>query len=186
LHRTLLIAAAAGAMFLAIGCSSDGGGTDTPTLTPTPEVTTEPTSTASPTAATGTATTAPSATITAIPEPSDDKLLAATDAARAALAERIGLPLSEFRLLRGEPVTWSDGCLGLAESGELCTDALVPGWAIWIYVIDAKAEIRDQATYQYRTDLEGNAVRFETGPMTADTAKAAPIPADALPRDETS
>lgn len=42
-----------------------------------------------------------------------------------------GVPASEVRILRAEPVTWSDGCLGVYESGAACTQALVDGWVVW-------------------------------------------------------
>lgn len=162
-----------------LGCSS--GGSDDSTTTATSSPAPLETSTASATAE-PTVTATPPATAT----PDNEQLQLAVNAARAALADRIGLPLSEFRLLRAEAVTWPNGCLGLPATGEECTEALVPGWVIWVYVIDAESLIRDQATYRYRTDLTGDAVRFEAGPMTAEVGRSDPIPEDALPREASS
>ena len=49
--------------------------------------------------------------------------------------------------------TWSDGCLGLGQLNELCTQALVEGWQIIISDGDQ--------TWTYRSDLEGQNLRLE-------------------------
>ncbi len=63
------------------------------------------------------------------------------DAVLQDVARRSRIPLSSLRVVQAEPRTWSDGCLGLPEPGQFCTQALVPGWQIsvqsktkqWIY-----------------------------------------------------
>ena len=50
--------------------------------------------------------------------------------------------------------TWPDGCLGLAKEGEICTQALVPGWHIVLS--------NDKVTWVYRTDDSGQTVREES------------------------
>jgi len=57
------------------------------------------------------------------------------------VSRRTGLPRSRFEIVEAERRTWPDGCLGLAEPDEFCTQALVPGWRVvvthgrraWIY-----------------------------------------------------
>lgn len=47
---------------------------------------------------------------------------------RADLAGRLNVAESEISASQLRRVTWSDGCLGVSESGKVCTQALVPGW----------------------------------------------------------
>lgn len=46
----------------------------------------------------------------------------------AKLAEMAGLPLENIRVVNSQPMEWPDGCLGAAERGESCTQAIVPGY----------------------------------------------------------
>lgn len=50
--------------------------------------------------------------------------------------------------------TWPNGCLGLAKEGEICTQALEPGWRIVLS--------NDKVTWVYRTDDSGRKVREES------------------------
>lgn len=52
-------------------------------------------------------------------------------AVRQFLSPIEGVPASEVRILRAEPVTWSDGCLGVYQPNVACTLALVDGWVVW-------------------------------------------------------
>jgi len=47
--------------------------------------------------------------------------------------------------------TWSNGCLDLAEPGEMCTEALVPG-----YEVTVKAEGKE---FTYHTNADGSVMR---------------------------
>lgn len=49
------------------------------------------------------------------------------DAAKADLARRLDLPASEIQLMKEQPVTWTDGALGLPQPGKVYTKALVAG-----------------------------------------------------------
>lgn len=71
------------------------------------------------------------------------------------------------RIIQYEPREWPDGCLGLPEAGEFCTQALVPGWRV---VIESNTRQR----WAYRTDSTGSTVRLER------TRQRVPIPG--LPR----
>lgn len=46
----------------------------------------------------------------------------------AAIAATTGLTPKDIEIVRTEAVTWPDGCLGLAETGQVCSQALVEGW----------------------------------------------------------
>ena len=72
---------------------------------------------------------------------------------------RLTLPTSELRILQVEQQTWSDACLGLASPGQVCTQALIPGWRV---TVNGKTQI-----LVYRTNDSGSQVRVEetvTGP----------------------
>ncbi|MBD2465626.1 hypothetical protein H6G89_32045 [Oscillatoria sp. FACHB-1407] len=58
------------------------------------------------------------------------------------------------RIIQYEPREWSDGCLGLPEAGEFCTQAIVPGWRV---VIESETGQR----WAYRTDSNGGTLRLE-------------------------
>jgi hypothetical protein len=45
-----------------------------------------------------------------------------------AVAASMGLAPDDLELVLLEAVTWPDGCLGLAETGQVCSQALVEGW----------------------------------------------------------
>jgi hypothetical protein len=77
------------------------------------------------------------------------------EAIRQDVARRTGIDSQRVRILRYSRQTWSDGCLGLGRSDELCTEALTPGWRV--------TAAADGQTWIYRTDIRGSNVRLETG-----------------------
>ncbi len=48
----------------------------------------------------------------------------------ADLATRLGVPVSDIHHVESCEFTWPDGSLGVAESGMVYTQALVPGWLV--------------------------------------------------------
>jgi hypothetical protein len=48
---------------------------------------------------------------------------------------------------------WPDGCLGLAQPDEFCTQALVPGWEVTVLV--------NGESVVYRTNTNGSVIREE-------------------------
>lgn len=76
------------------------------------------------------------------------------DAVRQDLSNRTNLEPNRFKLIETRQETWSDGCLGLPRSDEMCTQALVEGWQIVL-------ENGDR-TWIYRTDTQGRAIRLES------------------------
>ena len=64
------------------------------------------------------------------------------DLARAELAKVVATP--DIEVVKVEAVQWRDGCLGCAKAGEMCTDAIVPGYRVVL-----RAALQD---FEYRTD----------------------------------
>lgn len=95
---------------------------------------------------------APGAASTATPQ--EEQVAAeALPAARAALADFLGVGEDALELDKIEDAEWSDSCLGLGGPAESCLAEPVPGYAITFNV--------DAESYVVRTDLEGEAVRVE-------------------------
>ena len=63
------------------------------------------------------------------------------------------IPFKNLSIIEANRETWSDGCLGLGQPNELCTQALVEGWQIIIS--------DSNQTWTYRTDLGGQNLRLE-------------------------
>lgn len=66
-------------------------------------------------------------------------------------AEQSGLDESEIRVILAEEIQWPDSCLGLAETGELCSQVMVPGYEILL-------EVGEEA-WIFRTDEDGSIIR---------------------------
>ncbi len=94
-------------------------------------------------------------------------------AVRTDAAARAGIAPEAVVLLRVEPVTWSDGCLGIYLPDTACTLALVEGFVVW-----AGAE---GLAYRYHTDTGGDVRLAESGIDPASVATA-PLPEGATPR----
>lgn len=73
-----------------------------------------------------------------------------------AAATRTSRPVSTLRILEANPRNWSDGCLGLAQPDQLCTQVITPGWRI--IVTDGRRN------WIYRTDDMGEAIELEESP----------------------
>ena len=79
-------------------------------------------------------------------------------------ASRADLPASQFTVVTATQQDWPDGCLGLAEPGVGCTQAIVPGWSVTVSA--------NQQEWIYRTDATGSQVRLaqETTAPSGDQA----------------
>lgn len=69
-------------------------------------------------------------------------------------SKRTGKSTSELKITTSKARTWNDGCLGLAEPGVLCTQALVPGWQVKV-TANSKVLV-------YHTNKSGSVVRLNT------------------------
>ncbi|MGI8499665.1 MAG: hypothetical protein ACR2LR_00785 [Hassallia sp.] len=56
-------------------------------------------------------------------------------------SKRSQISLNELEIVESTPRTWNNGCLGVSQRSEICTQALVPGWKVvvsdgihkWVY-----------------------------------------------------
>ena len=78
---------------------------------------------------------------------------AVTQAVKADIVQNNDVDTEELEIAEAEKNLWSDGCLGLAAEGELCTQALVPGYRLSI--------TDGENTWVYRTDEAGITYRIE-------------------------
>ncbi len=86
------------------------------------------------------------------------------------------LPLSELSVIGAERTEWQDGCLGLALEGEVCTQAIVPGW--WVRVRHNET----QQVWFYRTNDSGSQVKLDIlVDPNPNALLPVQIPADQLP-----
>ena len=69
------------------------------------------------------------------------------------LATGLGISPELVQVVSVTEKEWSNGCLGLPKEGEICTEALVPG-----YEVKLSAQ---GVTYTYRTDKTVNIVRVD-------------------------
>ncbi|MBW4522997.1 MAG: hypothetical protein KME16_25450 [Scytolyngbya sp. HA4215-MV1] len=76
------------------------------------------------------------------------------NAARQDLSNQLGIPFSQLRVIRSDPRTWQDTCLGLPQASQLCAQTAVEGWRIVLAY--------ERQTWVYRTDTQGQVVRLET------------------------
>lgn len=72
---------------------------------------------------------------------------------RQDLSRRTKIKADKFTIQQFSRKTWSDGCLGLGNANELCTQALVEGWRV---VMGYQGK-----TWVYRADDTGMVVRRE-------------------------
>ncbi len=82
-------------------------------------------------------------------------------------SKQLNLPVSRLRIVESEPRNWSDGCLGLAKPGMLCTQATVSGWQV--------AVAGEGQNLVYRTNESGNLVMLEN-PIPGGKDIGVPIP----------
>ena len=80
----------------------------------------------------------------------------------------------EFQILRVESRTWPDGCLGLADPGQLCTQALVPGWEVVVG--------RGKERWIFRSDRTGRMIKLDA---LASSETASPKPVSPSPAPST-
>lgn len=69
------------------------------------------------------------------------------------LSRRTQIPVQRIRIVSSQPKTWPDGCLGLADPGQMCTQALVEGWRVVLG--------HGPQRWVYRTDAQGSTYRLE-------------------------
>jgi len=96
------------------------------------------------------------------------------NAVRREVAHLTKIPVGKLKVIQSNQETWPNGCLGIAQPDQICTQALVPGWRI---VISDGSK-----TWVYRTDRNGRVLRLEPGKISdAGTIKPTQIPTSELP-----
>ena len=134
--------------------------------TATPASPSAPTSTPASPVMTPTVVTSPTTTA---PTPAEtDVYPAAVQAAQATAARDLNVPLTSVTVVRFTPVDWRNGCLEVDRLERPCTDAIVPGYQVFLNV--------EGQTVEYRTNLDGSQVVF-AGP---DVTVPAPTPDDVV------
>ena len=88
----------------------------------------------------------------------------ARDAIAAVTREMMesGIPEEQISLSSVSAETWPDGCLGLGRPGEVCTEALVPGYRIRLAVDNKGFTPGPDMWYVWRTDRTGTVWRSES------------------------
>jgi len=71
--------------------------------------------------------------------------------ARSLLADQIGVPAEEVRIISMEEVEWPDSCFGLGGAAELCAAEITPGWRV---ILDANGQ-----EYEVRSNKTGTIIR---------------------------
>lgn len=79
---------------------------------------------------------------------------AVAQAVKEEIARSYSLAVAKLEVNQSEAQTWPDGCLGLANLEEFCTQALVSGYRV--IVTDGNQ------TWIYRTDTQGSIIRRES------------------------
>jgi len=65
----------------------------------------------------------------------------------------LGVPVESIQLESVEQTDWPNGCLGLPEPEEVCTEVITPGWLL--------AFSADGQEYRFRVDQTGTVIRQE-------------------------
>lgn len=94
------------------------------------------------------------------PTPRSRNVRSVRQAVRRDLAQHLNIRRAQVRIVSIDRQTWPDGCLGLAQPGQLCTQALVEGWRV-------TAQANNQ-TWIYRTDATGTTLRREGNTTPSD------------------
>jgi len=88
------------------------------------------------------------------------------------VVRRSNLSSSQLRIVQADRQDWPNGCLGLAERGVFCTQAIVPGWRV---TVEGSGTV-----FAYRTNESGSVIKLESG-ATQGNSGAVPIPQSELP-----
>lgn len=150
-YRLLVLLVMVGILFAACAPARPAA-ESTPTAAPSEAAPQPPADTPAPTA------TAPAPAENQVPTP-PAAVLAQKD-----LAGKLNLSADAVKITSVEQVEWPNGCLGIVTPGIMCTDMVVPGYKV---MLEAGGK-----TYEYRTDLEGKAVKQAVDPLAVPTEKA--------------
>ena len=69
------------------------------------------------------------------------------------ISQILGVPVESIQLESIEQMDWPNGCLGLPEPEEVCTEVITPGWLL-VFNVDGQ-------DYRFRVDQTGTVIRRE-------------------------
>ncbi len=69
------------------------------------------------------------------------------------ISQNLGVAIEKMQITKVEKMDWPNGCLGLPQGDEVCTEVITPGWLL-TFNIDGKE-------YKYRVDKTGTVIRQE-------------------------
>lgn len=110
-------------------------------------------------------------------------------ALRQDLSRQTGIPAKKFQITEAVPKDWPDGCLGLANPGEMCIQTVISGWRVtlsnrtrrWVYRTDAQGKVY-RLEPAYRSTRPGNAKpNAPAHRPTSSKLKPETIPVSELP-----
>ena len=96
------------------------------------------------------------------------------DAVLQAAANQTGHSLGQLVIAQASPRIWSDGCLGLGPSGQMCTAVLVRGWEVRVAY--------QHEEWVYRTNSSGDAIKLD--PALARLGQMVAPPAEQILADQ--
>ena len=71
--------------------------------------------------------------------------------AQSLLADQIGVPAEEIKIISMEEVEWTDSCFGLGGAAEMCAAEMTSGWRV---IFDANGQ-----RYEVRSNKTGTIIR---------------------------
>ncbi len=98
-----------------------------------------------------------------------------TNAVLVDLSKQTGISTGQLQITQYSRQTWSNGCLGLAKPGEICTQAIVEGWRV--------VAANGRQNWVYRTDRNGRVLRLEAQNTTNNPNNLPADVANAVLRD---
>ncbi|MDJ0532472.1 MAG: hypothetical protein QNJ70_08240 [Xenococcaceae cyanobacterium MO_207.B15] len=90
---------------------------------------------------------------TAIENQTPDLPESVAQAVLSDLSKKTQISPNQLTITKARRELWSNGCLDLAQEDEFCTQALVPGWRVFVS--------GDDQTWVYHTDQQGRMLRVE-------------------------
>jgi len=64
-------------------------------------------------------------------------------------AQALGIPSDQITIVAAEPMEWADGCLGLADPGEMCTMMITPGYLVTLETPQGQVYFHTNQTLDY-------------------------------------
>jgi hypothetical protein len=91
------------------------------------------------------------------------------------LSKQTGIAAGQLQITQYSRQTWSNGCLGLAQPDEMCTQAIIEGWRVVV--------ANGQRNWVYRSDRNGRVLRLEAQNVASNPNDLPRNIADAVLRD---